>query len=108
MKVFADARTRCGSEVHPEIEAFWPIQLLKGSGHALGELHHFRQLLGFGAGDVVEMLEGCNHDVAGRIRKQIDDDEVVSSSKNDQPLRIVASIFTKAKDTRLRPLAAGR
>jgi hypothetical protein len=44
------------------------------------------------------MLIGRNHQMTGRVRKQIKDDEVVRRAEKDQTLRVMTRVFSDAED----------
>ena len=98
MKMFPYSRAGALSKVHPEVDTFGTIYLLQRRDGALGERHHFRQLLGSCASNCVAMLVRRNHEVAGRIWKQIENDEIVVGPKEDETLGIAHRVFTDAED----------
>src|SRR5262249_51410778 len=99
MEVLSDACTGSGSEIHSQIEAVGTIQLLQGADDSLRKLHHFRQLLGPRQSERVQVFVWRNHRMAGRIGEQIQNNEVMSASENDQPFGVVTGVLLDAKDT---------
>src|SRR5215813_2795438 len=102
MKMLANTRAGGLPKVHTDVESLRAVQLLKPIDQALSQLHHFRHLFGFCQSNRVEMLVGSHHDVPRGIRKQIQNDEIVSAAKHNEPVHIVSWIVSDAKDTRLR------
>src|SRR5262245_16766392 len=100
MEVLPDARACSLSEIHSDIEPVRRVQLLQDTDDFLGELHHFCQLIRTGQRNRVEMPVWGNHDMTRSVRKQVENDEIVSAAKKNQPAGIVSPIATDAKDAR--------
>jgi hypothetical protein len=99
MEMLADSSARCRAEVHSQIEAFRAIQLLQSGDGSLRELHHFCELIDICSNKVIEMLVWRNHQMAGRIWKQIEDYKIAIATKDNEPFRIPARIVSDTKHT---------
>ena len=77
MKVFPNARSGSRPKIHPQVETLGAVKSLKGRQSAFGELHHLGHLLSICAHYRFTMLVGRDHQMPGRVGKQIEDDEIV-------------------------------
>src|ERR1700733_2427603 len=84
MQMPGHARSGCAPKIHSEIVALRMIDPFEG------RLDLFRERLGIGCREIGDVNVGDDHDVAGRVRKPIQDDEILFAAKNDVGAGIIA------------------
>jgi hypothetical protein len=98
VEVFSNSRSRCLAKIHPNIESIRIVNFLQCRDCALREVHHFRELFWVSANDRVTVLVWRNHQMSGRIRKEIQDNEIVIRAEHDQARGVAARVIANAED----------
>lgn len=83
--------SRC-ADVHAEIDSVWLVELPQDGFCLLREIHHLlrgfrRELL-----QLIDVGVGYDHDVAGRVRKSIQDHEAMLATIDDAGFLIIAQL----------------
>lgn len=71
-----DARTGGFAEVHAEVDTVWGVDLVDGRLSRCDEIHHLVRGGLFGLVQSIEMGIRDDHQVAGRVRIDIQDDKI--------------------------------
>jgi hypothetical protein len=98
VEVAGDSGAGGAAEVHAEVVALGAIGFFQGDLDALGQDHHFGERFWICRWQVGGVLVGNDHHVAGRIRKRVEDDEILDAAKNDERLMIVIQGDCGAED----------
>ena len=98
VEVLAYSRACALPQIQSDVEPFRMIKTLQGTNATLSEFHHFGDLRGFRLVESSRVRKRGDHEMAGRIGEQIQNDEIFDSSVHDQPFRIPGSVIPYAKD----------
>ena len=98
MDVADDSGTAGARQVHAQVHAIGFVVGAEGAFDALGELHHFGERFGIGAGEIADMSVRNDHDVAGGVGVTIEDDEDFFAAIDDESIFIVSAGGGAAED----------
>jgi hypothetical protein len=99
VEVFSNSGSGSLAQIHAEIESICIVDFLQRRDCPLRKVHHFGELFRISANDGVTVLVWRNHQMAGRIRKEIQDNEIVVRAEHDQALDVAARVISNAEDT---------
>ena len=105
MDVSFDPGARDPALVDPDVEALRVVDLLHPAHRLLRQRHHLGGHLGLDVLEAADVLEGSHHQVAVRVREEVEDHEAALAPVDDQRLAVVALLGLGAEDALVAVLA---